>query len=162
MFNLWTMNYLNAMNDILSCGVAGEVDSKYGKDYYDSTFLPIYTEMMDFAGTFDLMWHPGIHYSFFAVWIWWWCVICFWVYMFWFGWWFWGGIFWWNAIFFGWWGWFWIFEIFYWFWFWVLNYIFYALAYGLPQMLVAGAWGTWWTEKGGQLLAAGGGGDDEE
>merc|ERR1711924_448918 len=84
-------NYLNAMNDILECGINNEIDSKYGKDYYDNIFLPIYVEMMDYAGTFDLLWHPGIHYSCVAVWFWWWYIWCPWC-LFWFccwwGWWY--------------------------------------------------------------------------
>merc|ERR1719174_2429930 len=44
LFNLWTMNYLNAMNDILECGISNELDSKYGKDFYDNSFTPVYVE----------------------------------------------------------------------------------------------------------------------
>merc|ERR1712066_585301 len=160
MFNLWTMNYLNAMNDILECGINNEIDSKYGKDYYDNTFLPIYVEMGDEAGTFDLLWHPGIHYSCVAVWFWWWYIWCPWC-LFWFcawwGWWYFWLFGWWF-----WWVWFWCFEIFYWFWYFVLNYLFYCAAYGLPQLLIAMSWGTWWTEQGTALILGGGASEDPE
>merc|ERR1712151_1190734 len=189
LFNLWTMNYLNAMNDILECGINNEIDSKYGKDYYDNTFLPIYVEMMDYAGTFDLLWHPGIHYSCVAVWFWWWYIWCPWC-LFWFccwwgwwyfwlfGWWFWGFWFFFGGTFYCagffitipctivfcivWWVCFWCFEIFYWFWYITLNYLFYCAAYGLPQMLIAMSWGTWWTEQGTALILGGGAGEDAE
>jgi hypothetical protein len=73
LMNGWIVNYFNAMNDILQCGTKNEVESKYGKDFFDGTFTPVYNEVMDHAAVVNIAWHPGIWYSvtWLFLWFWW-------------------------------------------------------------------------------------------
>jgi len=63
LMNGWIVNYFSAMNDILQCGLQYEVESKYGQAFFETTFTPVYQEVMDHAATVNVSWHPGIWYS---------------------------------------------------------------------------------------------------
>jgi len=36
--NAWVTSYFNAMNDILNCGIKGEIEAKYGEEFYLGSF----------------------------------------------------------------------------------------------------------------------------